>query len=284
MNKINTLFLVSVSFLSVIEIACKNSNNAVGSVQTPSFTFQVGSNFQFQQWKLDQNGNRIDSTLQYIHETFIDSMFSIGGFHNAYVVLDSTFDSTNSTFILSDSVYYTTSGSEISEFKLLSTILNTYAPGKFSDIPIKWNLLMDAGNTNGWLMDTSSFTLPLGTYTANITDTLDGKYLYDTTIVLHGDTIRADHAVLIGPLWANTITSTQAQILIYIAENPAVIVKWIVEPIQSQSIGLAFPGLERDLDKIVRHEKPEEIGKHYDIGMCAFFDFNFHDRLEWQIP
>jgi len=251
MKSTQTYIIVLAAIFIAGFIACKSSSNAVGSVSVPSFSFAVHSSFLLQQWPIDQSGNKIVDSMHYVHETIVDSNVSIGGESNVYFGIDSTFDSTNTNYLFSDSIYFREYGSQVFEYDLMKNIVNTYAPGSVSGLPEKWNMLMEAGNAAGWLVDTSDFNATILGNPATLRDSLYGQDVKDTTMFISGDTLLVDNAQQTGTIALTSSIYAPVVIYTYMAYNPAVVVKLVSEPTTLKGAGYNFNGIERDLISVV---------------------------------
>jgi len=244
------IFLSVIVASAALFVACSsNSSNPVVNTNVPTFSFTVGNSFQFKQWTVDSTGKKIEDSLKIVHETFVDSGFTIGGqAANVFVALDSVFDSTNTHFILADSAFYTTDGVIINEYGLIASIVNSYDPGVIA-VPLKWNILIDAATSSTWLTDTTTVKTTISSIPITIRDSLNGANAGDTMIIAAGDTLNTVHAHHSGKITANsTFASAPLSIDMYMSFTPTVMVKFISAPTSFGNPLLpSLKGLERDL-------------------------------------
>lgn len=203
--------------------ACSSSNNNPTSSNTGNgtFTFAVGDTFHFSQWKTDANNKAIPTTHVLIKEVVVKSGVTIGGQSNVYMAIDTTTDTTG-RFITYDTVYYYTDGTSISVYGLIAKLIYQYSNGGIS-VPPKWNKMIDAGNTGGWLTDTTTATI------SGITGTeqTNGKDTGMATIQVGSTAMNADEAVHHGTISAGIAGTAQILLYAYATYTPTVIARYV---------------------------------------------------------
>ncbi|HZV12306.1 MAG TPA: hypothetical protein VFA55_03760 [Candidatus Kapabacteria bacterium] len=245
MNRIHTITILAALACAALYIACNsNSNSPTSNNNTGghTFAFTVGSTAQYNQWTLDSTGAKMQSSEQLVHETIIASGFTIAGVSGAYLVVDTIFNGdTIGTVASVDSVYTTTNGTTISQYGIVAKNAYTYSGG-IINIPLHWNMVVDQGNTGGWVVD-SSDTMISG---SSITEKTNGKDMGDTTIMAGGSSLLSNHTQLNGSITITGFGTAPVKIDIYTSyTNPSAPSKYVVAPTKLSSYNI--PGSERDL-------------------------------------
>ena len=221
---------VIVIFVTAAFFACSKSSNPAASAPPqsppPSFTFHVGSSFLYEEWLLDSNDVR--SNPQFVHETFVDSDYSIGGFNNAYVALDSIFDATNTILQSIDTAYFNTNGTVVSEYNFISLLMQYYPfPGKMTNYTGggQWYMLQNIGSATNWQDDSCSFQTDTmiklnahdsQNFTYPFTESLKGENVFDSILIANGDTVNVNFAILNGSFEDESVPQHITGIFFYV--------------------------------------------------------------------
>jgi len=247
MKPFHILFIPLVAIAGVF-YACSSSTSSNPTSSTTgnlSFTFSVGSTFQFVQWRTDSVGI-IDSTKEIVHETVADSMLTFQGMGVTYTVFDTTFDSTGTVFQSSDTLYYSVSGGTVYQYGFITQVFTILLDASLAPPP-KWDKIADRGNTAGWLVDTTAFT-PNGLLPLKMQ--LNGSDAGNVNATVGANSLQTDHVAGTGTLQLTAQGTTVSHPLSgndYLSYNPAILAKGIIAPVPQALFGATIMGFERDL-------------------------------------
>ena len=147
------IIIALIAFSCAIITACNNSLSPTNPQPTAGqFSFTVGNRFQFSNVATDTNGATINGSQTTVHETIVASGKTIAGVSNAYLAIDSTFN-TSQTLVSVDSIYYSTDGSTLKAYGFFSYLYGTHTGGKIVPPP-SWSTIASI-NTNQWLVDSA---------------------------------------------------------------------------------------------------------------------------------
>jgi len=228
--------------------ACSNSGNGPtggngNTIPGGTFAFKAGNTFHFDEWSLDSNSNRIPVTHELIRQVIVDTAMTYQGKTGVAMAIDTVTD-TSGNFISNDTTYYYTDGQAISVYGFISRIIYQYSNGAASVSP-KWNMMVDAGNTTGWLTDTTTANVS----GVNGTEQTNGKDTGNVYITIAGNSLTADHAVHHGTISAGILGSTQILLNVYAVYSPTVIASMIASPTKFASVNVN--GVEIELSSYV---------------------------------
>jgi len=233
--KILLFVLVTTSVSMFYACSKSTSNNPVNNTNTvAAFTFVVGTKLQFTQMSLDTNNKEITGSFRFIHETFVDSNFTIGGQSKVYVAIDSIYDTLNTFQPPVDSVFYFTSGDTVSIYGFFANVIGSLSGvAGSSNITPKWNVVVDQGST-GWAADTTTVqNLPGVPLQGKISEMATGKDIGSAQIAVLGNPITTDHSRLTSYLSNNGAVLDTVYIDEYMSSNPAIPIKtaWAAQKI-----------------------------------------------------
>jgi len=235
------IFLCTI--VAAIFNACGGGNNNPTVSALSTFTFTVGSKFQYKQWSVDSSGTSLESTLRYVHHAVIDSGHTVAGMSGVYFIADTSIDSATNKVVAVDTLYIATSGTIVYQYGFIHRLDSSLSQGLVNP-PAHWDIVATSNSPGTWITDsTSAFTvksIPAFELTNGINDG-------DTTFVINANPELSTHSILNGYIAAAGDTA-YTHIDFYIGFSPAGSMRLHYAPVRIISpVGvIKYNGLERD--------------------------------------
>jgi len=171
-----SVFKLAILFFMLLAVECKKTEE--GPIAPAGIvvhlSVRVGNYFAYDNWVLDINNNKVDSTKAKNVRTVVGENIAIGGVNDAYMMIDSLFRTDGSVFRI-DTLYVRKDAyNNVHGYNIIARIFASQGLAMFKS---QWDSLVvfSYGFNNPWTVAKVDTTIGSSQYRITVTGTIEAK-------------------------------------------------------------------------------------------------------------
>jgi hypothetical protein len=238
-----SVFKLAIVFLLLLAVECKNTEE--GPIAPAGIvvhlSVKVGNYFVYDNWVLDINNNKIDSTKAKNVRTVVGANITIGRVNDAYMITDSLFRTDGSVFRI-DTLYVRKDAySNVYGYNIIARIFAAQGLAVFKS---QWDSLavFSYGFNNPWTVAKVDTAIGSSQYRITVTGTIEAK----ENLAVAGTTISAYRIKIATQGLINSAPLSIPDNTFWVSENPSMQIRFFRPT--TLTLGTVNPGQVQDLN------------------------------------